>query len=377
MKDAQPSFVALGMASGFVGRGLDNLFIDDPYASADEARSPAINDRTWRWWEDTASPRLSSESNVLVVYHRYSMDDLGARLLAQGGWENVRFPMIADDNPDGDDPTNPSMRIKGQLLSPIRTLGWVEQQREKAPGTFFAQFQGTPLLGDATVFNVAKLRKVPMSELPKVLSVVRSWDFAASDGKGDWTVGVKFGIDFNNNNTCYILDVTRTRKATSERDELILETALTDGYEVPICIPQDPAAAGLSVIDYLTKKLAGFIVNAESVSGDKVLKATPLAGQLNIGNVLLVEGSWNKDFEDEFRSFPLGKHDDQVDSTAQAFNHLIRFPRTTISINSQREILNVQAAGTQTMGTRKIVDENGITSVLPFRNRNFSTRRFL
>ena len=367
-KDGQYSFVALGMASGFTGKGVDTLIIDDPYASAEDARSEAVNGRTWRWWDETAQPRVGQESNVLVVYHRYSLDDLGGRLLEQGGWEFVRFPMIADDNELGDDPTtapspNP-MRMKGELLSPLRTMEWVEARRELSPAMFMAQFQGTPLLGDATVFDVTKLRKTPYSELPPSLTMCRSYDFAASDGKGDWTVGVLLGIDFNKNNTIYILDMWRNRKATSARDAAIKITAEKDGYDVPIVIPSDPGAAGKSVTVYLTQELVGYMVKEESVSGDKVTKATPLAGQVNIGNVVLVEAPWNDDFIKELKSFPLGKHDDIVDAVAQGFNHLIKHPRGEMATSSLKTYAHIENESLAGSGVRVLTYEDGTKAVI-------------
>ena len=378
-KDAQPSFVALGMMSGFVGKGLDTLIIDDPYASAEDARSAAINDRTWRWWDETAAPRLSSESNILVVYHRYSMDDLGARLLEQGGWENIRFPMLADDNEALDDPTAYPVpgyfRVKGEILSPIRTMEWVEQQREKSPATFMAQFQGTPLLGDATVFDVTKVRKIPFSELPPNLAMCRSYDFAASDNKGDWTVGGLIGIDYANNNTVYIIDMSRSRKATAKRDAEIVSIGQSDGYDIPIVIPDDPGAAGSSVVVYLTQKLAGHVVKSWPVSGDKVTKATPLAGQFNIGNVVLVDAPWNDDFIKEFKSFPLGKNDDIVDAFAQGFNYLTQHPRGEVATSSLKTSIIVEAEGSKKFNTRVMTYEDGAKAVVNRGVQRFSVNR--
>lgn len=87
-------------------------------------------------------------------------------------------------------------------------------------------------------------------------------------------------------------------------------------------IPQDPGQAGKSQVKSFTKLLAGYNVVALPVSGDKVTRAQPFAAQVNVGNVRMLRGEWNKDFKDELRNFPNGKYKDQVDAAADAFNDL-------------------------------------------------------
>jgi predicted phage terminase large subunit-like protein len=43
---------------------------------------------------------------------------------------------------------------------------------------------------------------------------------------------------------------------------------------------------------------------------------------VNAGNIDLLRGEWNRPYVEELRQFPAGKHDDQVDASAGAFNDL-------------------------------------------------------
>jgi phage terminase large subunit-like protein len=45
---------------------------------------------------------------------------------------------------------------------------------------------------------------------------------------------------------------------------------------------------------------------------------------VNVGNVMMLRGPWNKPFLDELRMFPNGAHDDQVDALSRAFSELLR-----------------------------------------------------
>ena len=57
------------------------------------------------------------------------------------------------------------------------------------------------------------------------------------------------------------------------------------------------------------------------------MRAEPFAAQVNAGNVAIVRAAWNGALVEEMRSFPNGKHDDQIDAEAGAFNSIALGPR--------------------------------------------------
>jgi predicted phage terminase large subunit-like protein len=317
-QDAQPSFLAMGLLSGFTGKGVDHLFIDDPYKSAEDARSGTINEKVWRWWSQTARVRLGAETNVVVMFHRYHEDDFAGRLLNEGGWEYVRFPAIADEK--GHDPT---CRQPGDLLSPMRSREWLEAEKLADPLTFAGQFQGDPLPAEGALFKVDAIKRVPAR--PAGLTLVRAWDLAAST-KGDYTAGVLLGKDAEGR--FYVCDVVRGRWSTDERNRRIRSTAEADGKGVKVRFAQDPGQAGVDQVLALTRMLAGWTVTSERVSGDKETRADPFSAQVNVENVWIVDDAaqvekWNQAFLSELRTFPLGTNDDQVDAASDAFTELM------------------------------------------------------
>jgi predicted phage terminase large subunit-like protein len=122
----------------------------------------------------------------------------------------------------------------------------------------------------------------------------------------------------------YVVDVVRGQWDATERNRIIRRTGVQDGVEVRVGIPQDPGAAGKEVVASLKRLLAGYAVYDETETGSKEVRADPLAAQVGAGNVALVRASWNSNLVEEFRSFPLGKNDDQVDAAARAFNKLAK-----------------------------------------------------
>jgi predicted phage terminase large subunit-like protein len=321
LRDANPSVKALGLGTGFVGLGADDLLIDDPYKNAQEARSAAVNLALRDWWQQVATPRISAETNVVVMFHRWWEGDFAGWLIEQGGWEVLRFPALADGGPD--DPTG---RAVGEPLSPRFTREYLAAQRTAMGTAFEALYQGTPYPMEGGLFQAAAqiVRAVPAG----VVSRVRYWDKAgANPGKGDYTVGVLLAA--LPDGRWLVEDVVRFQAHPAERNARIRETAALDTARpgpAPTIYVEQPPGDGVEATQALIGALAGFPAFADPVRGDKIARAEPVAAQWQVGNVLLLAGDWNAPFLEELRAFPAGKHDDQPDALAGAFRMAAAVP---------------------------------------------------
>lgn len=322
LRDAQPSFKALGLATGFVGQGADTLLIDDPYSSPEEAYSEIINNKVYGFWTDTAKPRLTEEANVILMFHRYTENDLAGRVLEEGDWDLLRYAAIADgdySHPVSDSRWgDPMGRPEGVPLSPRFSSEYYQRQASNSY-VWLSQFQGRPTAKTGAFFKVNNLEVIPAGPADLLLKV-RAWDLAATENGGNFTVGVLMGVDWRG--IYYVLNVRRGQWGSDDRDKMMRQTAVLDGKDVSIRFPQDPGAAGKTQALAITRLLSGYSVEGKSVSGAKTVRADPFASQVNVGNVKLVVGDWNKAFIEELRQFPLGKFDDQVDAAADAFAEL-------------------------------------------------------
>lgn len=349
LRDAQPSFKALGLVTGFVGQGADTLIIDDPYASPQDALSEVIRNSTYMFWEESAKVRLTEKTNVVIMFHRYHEDDIAGRLIAKeglqsqgGAWEMWRFPAVADDDELMPDPFG---RQVGELLSPRYSRAYYDEQ-EKSPA-WLGQFQGRPTNREGAFFLVGKVETLP--QFPVDLRVVRAWDLASSDNpSADYTTGVLIGVD--REGYYWILDVVRVQADPHGVRQIIAQTAQADGKGVAIWIPIDPGLAGKVQGESLVRMLAGYRVKGERVSGSKVSRAEPFAAMLNAGNVKMLEGYWNRAFLEELRQFPLGAHDDQVDAASDAFSQLDKTARWH---TGQTEWTPPTPAGSGAFGNRR------------------------
>jgi predicted phage terminase large subunit-like protein len=101
---------------------------------------------------------------------------------------------------------------------------------------------------------------------------------------------------------------------------MIKNTAQSDGRNVEIYIEQEPGSGGKESAQSTVRNLSGFVCRVDVPHGDKIYRADPLSVQVNEGNVMLLQGLWNKAFIEEFRFFPFGRLKDQVDASSAGFN---------------------------------------------------------
>lgn len=231
LNDGQYSFLAVGINTGFTGKGADVMVIDDPYASDEAATSPSINERTWRFWEKTAKQRVLGAS-VVVLFHRYHVDDFAARLVEREGawspenptgWKVYRFPLVGDDNPDGDDPTG---RAVGELLTPRRTIAQALDWEEKDLAGYMGQGQGRPLTSIAMLIDPDNFQTWKEDKPPNIRFWYRGNDIALKKISPDESASFLMGV--MDNGDTYVDDIQHWREEIGETEDRILANAKND-----------------------------------------------------------------------------------------------------------------------------------------------------
>ncbi|WP_372844794.1 phage terminase large subunit [Psychrobacter sp.] len=288
------------------------ILVDDPH-KASEARSKKRRQNVQEWFAETLKSRLNDpiRTPMIIIMQRLHEDDLT-------GWL-----MTGNDDDDWTLLKMPALQPDGTALWPKKhDVTKLKAMQEAQPYMFAGQYQQEPTPGEGGEFKVSMIEIV--DALPATANKsARGWDLASTSNEGDYTAGVK--IWQGGDGYFYVEDVERGQWDSSIVRSTIKLTAQLDGKLTAIRLPQDPGQAGKDQAKSYTRLLAGYNVAVLPVSGDKITRAEPFAAQVNAGNVRLIRGDWNKAYIDELKLFPLGTNDDQVDGSADAFNHLFNF----------------------------------------------------
>lgn len=319
--------LTVGVGGSPIGRGADLMIIDDPIKSYADAMSPLVRERVKEWWTGTMASRVEPGGAVILIMARWHEDDLAGFLLREdpGSWRELRLPAICEDPA-----TDPMGRALGEPLWPERwpleALGQRHREVSLTLGeiVWLAQYQQRPSKPGGGTFPEDKWGFMREGELPEGLRWVRGWDLAASEGKGDWTVGARMAR--LPDGRFVVTDVVRGQWASHRVRAEIQAAAGRDPEGTLVELPQDPGQAGKDQAEQLVSHLAGHNASSRPVTGSKEVRATGYAAQQQAGLVVLTEGSWNGPWVAEHAGFPRGAHDDQVDAGATAFNALVGGP---------------------------------------------------
>jgi hypothetical protein len=75
------SMMAAGLLAGITGNRCDLLVLDDPVANREQADSPAIREKTYNEYLDTAMTRAKPRMSVLIIQTRWHEEDLSGSIL--------------------------------------------------------------------------------------------------------------------------------------------------------------------------------------------------------------------------------------------------------------------------------------------------------
>ncbi len=316
-----------GAGGPITGKGGHLCIIDDPIKNSEEADSAIMREKLWDWWQNTWLTRREPGAKMLVIMSRWHADDLVGRLLAaETGMriERLRLPAIAEDNdPLGRRPGDALCRERydEEALAGIRTdigpRAWASlyQQRPtlEGGGTFKRanfRYWSAQTDGQETFYSLGDTL-VPDSEC---------WRFATMDpafsGKrqSDFTTLATWAVAPTDPMSLILLDMKRVRVKSTEHQPMIREVWDTMR---PAWIGVEKQAATMSLFTEVQRE--GVVVRWLHPDKNKYARAETASTVMEAGRVWFPRNApWLADFEDELLTFPVGKHDDQVDVVAYA-----------------------------------------------------------
>jgi predicted phage terminase large subunit-like protein len=310
--------ITTSVGATLTGLGGDTFIIDDPL-NANETYSEIARKNINTWFTGTLLPRPDDKraGAIFVVAQRLHQDDLIGNL-TESGWDGLVLPAIA--------PRDTVIQIgnwrhfwkEGEPLQAREPLGLLEdQKRQIGAVAFAAQYLQDPV---PEAGNLLKLEWLKWCELPPVRQpsdkIVQSWDTAVKvTAASDYSVCLTILV--RNNNEFHLIDVWRKKV---EFFELCAAVRNLANKETPSAILIEDQASGSPLVSECVRNgMTGII--ARRPTTDKKTRMNGETAKLQAGSLILPKSApWLDEFLEEYRAFPGGKHDDQMDALSQFLN---------------------------------------------------------
>lgn len=372
------SVIAAGVGGAITGFGAWLLLIDDPVKNAEEANSPAYQEKVYDWYRTTSRTRLTPDGRIIIIMTRWSEGDLVAKLESSEEWDQytvLHLPALSygtEDELRAECATEeeyqkqkaqlPVTAFPDRLNRPKGTPLWEDRFNAEflydakiaMRHDFEALYQGNPSAPEGQKFKKDWFRGVSLKTLAslpiKPVVRVRSWDLAwSSKTSADFTVGIRatmYVTDDTGSDTtitpkelqekyelklppAFIVldDLIRYQKEWDASEQMIKNTMVSDGYKTEVLI-EAVASQNIAVKTILKEKLFWrHRVIPIIPTRDKEERAKYSMQLASKGLVFIaypdarVPPAWENEFLRELGAFPNAAKDDQVDAFTQLINH--------------------------------------------------------
>lgn len=312
-------YYAVGVGGALAGRGADLFVIDDPHSEQDiKANSRATFDNAWSWFQTGPLQRLMPNGAIIVIMTRWSLVDLTGRLLQyqmrnpdSDQWEIVELPAIL-----------PSGKSLWPEQWPVEQL---EAKKANMDARYWnAQYMQQPTLDSAAFIKRTHWRIWEPEDPPQCDFIIQSWDTAhETKTTSDYTACTTWGVWYNEEEgdrpSLILLDAFKDRMEFPELKEVALKQ-----YKEwnPDSFLVEKKAAGAPLIQELRRMGIPVDEFTPSRGNDKIARVNAVSDLFASGAVWAPDRRWAKDVIEEIVAFPVGEHDDYVDTMTQA---LLRF----------------------------------------------------
>jgi len=316
-------YYAAGVGGALAGRGADLFVIDDPHSEQDvKSNSRLAFDTAWSWFQTGPLQRLMPGGGIIIVMTRWSLLDLTGRLIDYQTknpeaipWEIVELPAILNENEEDEKSLWPEQWSLEALKSTKASID---------PRYWNAQYMQQPTAENSAIVSRKMWRIWESDEPPKCEYIIQSWDTAfETKNNSDYSACTTWGIFYNEEENdapqLMLLDAFKDRMAFPE-----LKVVALKHYKEwePDAFIVEKKAAGAPLIQEL--RALGIPVQEFSPSrgNDKMVRVNAVADLFSSGKVWAPDTRWAREVIEEMAAFPVGEHDDYVDTTTQA---LLRF----------------------------------------------------
>jgi predicted phage terminase large subunit-like protein len=226
-------------------------------------------------------------------------------------WEIVELPAILDAGTDHEKSLWPAQWSLEALNNTRQSID---------PRYWNAQYMQNPTSDMSALVSRKDWKIWEADDPPPCEYIIQSWDTAfETKNNSDYSACTTWGVFYNNEDrgspNVILLDAFKDRMTFPELKEIALKH-----YKewTPDAFIVEKKAAGAPLIQEL--RLIGIPVQEFSPSrgNDKMVRLNAVADLFSSGKVWAPDTRWAREVIEEIASFPVGEHDDFVDTCTQA-----------------------------------------------------------
>jgi predicted phage terminase large subunit-like protein len=319
----------VGRGGSITGRGGDLIVVDDLFKNDEEADSPAMREKVWKWFTGTIMNRFMTDDGVMIlVMTRWHEDDVIGRITdpenpnynedIAKGWDVINIPAEAEEG-------DILGREVGEALWPERFgKKYLTEQKNLSSRRYSCLYQGNPSPEEGTFFlrkwvrwyNPAQLRHAGLRKYGVCDLSVGTKQQLKAGRLSDRSASLMFGVD--DNDDCYLIDAIINRERSDINIEHMIDMMK---HHKPITWftyqDQITGSIGPFLFKRMRERRIYCHVAEEPSTGSKEQKAQAFKARMAMGKIYFPKGKfWANDIVDELIRFPGGKNDDCVDACA-------------------------------------------------------------
>ena len=234
-----------------MGRGWRLGILDDLLKGRAAADSTTQRETVWNWYtSDFLSRAQGSAPAIVFITARWHTDDPAARIrrLHEDGveaWRILSYAALDDD----DNALAEDLRPASELIHTRKVLTGSGDTR-----SWHALYQSKPIADDGEFFKSEWFKRSVVKWMPDHgregwIRIYGATDYAASEGTGDWTTHLIFGIDPEDD--MHILDLWRGRTTADVWVDRLLD--LVDKW-APLGVAEEKGGLASMVRPFLIKR---------------------------------------------------------------------------------------------------------------------------
>lgn len=312
-------YYAAGVGGALAGRGADLFVIDDPHSEQDvKTNSRLAFDTAWSWFQTGPLQRLMPGGAIIIIMTRWSLLDLTGRLIDYQiknpeaiPWEIVELPAILNEDTENEKSLWPEQWSLESLKATKASLD---------PRYWNAQYMQQPTSESSAIVSRKQWRIWDQDDPPPCDYIIQSWDTAfETKNNSDYSACTTWGVFYNeeegNSPQVILLDAFKDRMTFPELKDVALKHYKE--WE-PDAFIVEKKAAGAPLIQELRQMGIAVQEFSPSRGNDKMVRLNAVADLFSSGKIWAPDTRWAREVIEEMAAFPVGEHDDFVDTTTQA-----------------------------------------------------------